>query len=558
MADVEPRPSEHPAPVDPVRIVGRYALYDRIASGGMASVHFARLVGPLGFTRVVAVKRLHPQFAKDPEFVAMLLDEARLAARVRHPNVVPTIDVVATDGELFLVMEYVQGESLGKLLIAASEREEAIPPKIAITIAIQALWGLHAAHEAKTPRGASLGIIHRDVSPQNILVGDDGVVRIVDFGVAKAAWRAQSTREGQLKGKIAYMPPEQLRSEPNQDRRVDVYAASVCLWEALTGRRYVDNDVPTRMIQKLLAMVPDPPSKHARGLSRTIDAIVLRGLSRLPADRFATAYDMATELERAAVMASAREVGDWVKRSVGEVLERRARTLFEIEGVSSVTQVGLGPTHRGDEAEPARVVEGDSAPFDAPSEAPSLPYTPSGATGSATTELPVMVAAGPSSITLATPAEANTPADADVTEPADVAVLRTRSGTDEPVPMTSRARVVAVGVAAVVLLASGAWAMMSMSRAPASAVAADTATKVIVPPSAPSPIAPPAPAVEPSASPESQPTSVAIELPVDPPPPGGAVSAAAPSPRAARPNCHPPYTIDSEGVRIPKRECLHP
>ena len=199
-------------------------------------------------------------------------------------------------GELFLVMEYVQGESLGKLIIAASERDETIPPKIAITILIQALWGLHAAHEAKTPRGESLGIIHRDVSPQNILVGDDGVVRIVDFGVAKAAWRAQSTREGQLKGKIAYMPPEQLRSEANQDRRVDVYAASVCLWEALTGRRYIENEVPTVMIRKLLALVPDAPSKHARGLPRAIDAIVLRGLARSPADRFTTAHDMATHM----------------------------------------------------------------------------------------------------------------------------------------------------------------------------------------------------------------------------------------------------------------------
>jgi len=193
-----------------VRVVGRYALYAEIAAGGMATVHFGRLLGPVGFSRTVAIKRLHPQFAKDPEFVSMFLDEARLAARIRHPNVVPTLDVVATQGELFLVMDYVQGESLSRLIRAARERGHRIPPRIVSSILTGALHGLHAAHEAKNERGEPLNIVHRDISPQNVLVGSDGVPRVLDFGVAKAAGRVQTTREGQLKGKLAYMAPEQI------------------------------------------------------------------------------------------------------------------------------------------------------------------------------------------------------------------------------------------------------------------------------------------------------------------------------------------------------------
>src|SRR6516225_8996456 len=178
-----------------VRVVGRYALYVAIAAGGMATVHLGRLIGEVGFSRTVAIKRLHPQYAADPEFVSMFLDEARLAARIRHPNVVPTLDVVATKGELFLVMDYVPGESLARLSRVCREQRRPIPHRITSAVMAGALHGLHAAHEAKSERGAPLGIVHRDVSPQNVLVGADGVPRVLDFGVAKAAGRMQETRE---------------------------------------------------------------------------------------------------------------------------------------------------------------------------------------------------------------------------------------------------------------------------------------------------------------------------------------------------------------------------
>ena len=207
------------------QMLGRYALYEKIASGGMASVHIGRLLGPVGFARTVAIKRMHPQFAEDPEFVSMFLDEARLAARIRHPNVVQTLDIVSTDTELFLVMDFVQGESLARLIQSANSAGQHVPPEMVATIMVGVLHGLHAAHEAKDEQGEPLQIVHRDVSPHNVLVGTDGVARVLDFGVAKAAGRAQTTRDGQMKGKVAYMAPEQIRGSVS--RATDVYAASV-------------------------------------------------------------------------------------------------------------------------------------------------------------------------------------------------------------------------------------------------------------------------------------------------------------------------------------------
>src|SRR4051794_3762977 len=150
-------------PKAPLRVVGRYALYDPIAAGGMATVHLGRLLGPVGFSRTVAIKRSHPEFAEDPEFVSMFLDEARLAARIRHPNVVPTLDVVALEGELFLVMDFIQGESLSKLLRACKAKETRVPRSVACAIMVGVLSGLHAAHEAKNERGEPLNLVHRDV-----------------------------------------------------------------------------------------------------------------------------------------------------------------------------------------------------------------------------------------------------------------------------------------------------------------------------------------------------------------------------------------------------------
>jgi serine/threonine-protein kinase len=324
-----------PESESPVRVLGRYVLYREIASGGMATVHVGRLIGPAGFSRTVAIKRLHPQYARDPEFVTMFLDEARLAARIRHPNVVSTLDVVALEGELFLVMEFVQGESLSRLLRTSSQRDERVPVAVASAIATHTLLGLHAAHEAKSERGVPLGIVHRDVSPQNVLVGADGIARVVDFGVAKAASRLATTEEGRMKGKLAYMAPEQLRNL-DVDRRTDVFALGIVLWEMLTGQRLFQANDPAVSIARILTERVAAPSSINLDLPKSLDAIVLKALQQDPAQRFQTARAMAEELERAITPAGAMEVGGWVERVAGAVLEDRGRRVAEVESISSI------------------------------------------------------------------------------------------------------------------------------------------------------------------------------------------------------------------------------
>jgi eukaryotic-like serine/threonine-protein kinase len=314
--------------------IGRYALHAEIASGGMAAVHIGRLLGPVGFARTVAIKRLHPPFAKDPEFVAMFLDEARLAARIRHPNVVSTLDVVATEGELFVVLEYVAGESLARLLRAVRTRNELVPAPIAAAIMVGVLHGLHAAHEARDERGEPLRIVHRDVSPHNILVGTDGAAHVIDFGIAKARGRAQVTREGQIKGKLSYMPAEQLLGH-TLDHRADVFAASIVFWEALTGQRLFQGTDDGDVYAKVLLGTVEPPSAYAPELSPTVDAIVLRGLARERESRYSTARDMALAIEGAVPLATPSQVGSWVEALAGESLAERTQQIAGVEsGVS--------------------------------------------------------------------------------------------------------------------------------------------------------------------------------------------------------------------------------
>jgi len=206
--------------------LGRYETIRAVASGGMATVHLARALGAGGFERLVAIKVLHPHIQSEPDFVAMFLDEARLAAQVRHPNVVPTIDV-STD-PLFLVMEYVEGPSLHAVQRDLRRQNKVVPLEVALRITLDLLAGLHAAHELTDSSGTLLNFVHRDVSPHNILLGVDGVTRITDFGVARAESRLSSTRGGQVKGKLAYMAPEQVRAALSIGAATCMPQASCC------------------------------------------------------------------------------------------------------------------------------------------------------------------------------------------------------------------------------------------------------------------------------------------------------------------------------------------
>ncbi len=318
--------------------IGRYALFEEIASGGMASVHYGRLLGPDGFSRTVAIKRLHAHLAKDKQFSTMFRDEARVAARIRHPNVVPTLDVVSTNDELFLVMEYVLGEALSRLLKTATDREERVPADIAATIIVSVLHGLHAAHEAVDENGAPLGVVHRDVSPQNVMIGLDGTPRVVDFGIASAEGRLHHTRDGELKGKLTYMAPEQIAAAP-ATRLVDVYATSVMFWETLTTDRLFAAPNDAAVLDRVLHMKVAAPSSVAKHVPKALDAIVLRGLARDPSARFPTARAMAREIENAIPLAPISRVAEWVESLAGDALRERAAKVSEIESRKDTTSM---------------------------------------------------------------------------------------------------------------------------------------------------------------------------------------------------------------------------
>ncbi len=314
--------------------VGRYTVHGELASGGMATVHIGRMGAIGGFAKVVAIKRMHPQFAKDPDFLAMFLDEARLVTRIRHPNVVQPLDVIVEGSEVLLVMEYIHGDALSRITRALRAKNERIPLRITIAIMSGVLHGLHAAHEAKSEKGEPLGIVHRDVSPQNIIVGVDGVARVLDFGIAKAADQVHLTREGELKGKLVYMAPEQLLGEP-LTRRTDIFSTTVVLWECLTGQRLFESDSQSALLARARMQKVDPPSELAPEISPAIDAIVAKGLALQQSERWATARDMAIALEEAVPPATSVQVGAWVEQVAAKALSERQSRIDQIESAGA-------------------------------------------------------------------------------------------------------------------------------------------------------------------------------------------------------------------------------
>jgi serine/threonine-protein kinase len=311
----------------------------------MASVHLGRVRGAAGFSRTVAIKRLHPQFASDPLFRDTLLDEARLVARIRHPHVVPVLDVIDEEGMTLVVMEYIDGLAASTLLEACRASYRCVPIAVAVAIVHEVLQGLHAAHGAVAEDGTALGLVHRDVSPQNILVSAGGVALITDFGIAKAAGRSRTTKTGEIKGKLAYLAPEQLLAAQATPVS-DVYAAGLVLWELIAGRRVFDgtNDaqvyaqVVQQRIPSLRGMAPEVPDD--------LDAIVRRALSREPADRFASAREMAAALSAAVQPATRTEVSEWVESTAGVMLAERAAWLAELEPSTSTEHHATRPKQR--------------------------------------------------------------------------------------------------------------------------------------------------------------------------------------------------------------------
>ena len=520
------------------RVLGRYCLYDEIAAGGMATVHFGRLLGPAGFSRTVAIKQLHPQYARDPEFVAMFLDEARLAARIRHPNVVSTIDVVARDGELFLVMEYIQGEAFARLLRTTTLEGDKVPPNVASSIVTQALLGLHAAHEALDEKGASLNIVHRDVSPQNILVGVDGVARVLDFGVAKATSRLQITHDGRLKGKLAYMAPEQLLKRP-VDRRADVFAAATVLWESLCGERLFAGDDAAAAVAHILEGKVKPPSQVVSGLNSAVDAVVLKGLAKDPEQRYQTAKEMAQALEHALPPAGALRVSEWVEHTAGRSLKLRAARVAEIEDTSH-----------------------NALDEDSRDNVDSLlgPLTPSGRVPSHIAALRNADTA--TEIDLSKSGRKHTPFTPAVmtqSSPVELVTGMTRVRTRRRRWVLGLLLLLAGGTVVVVVLGVGTGAGTGTGEAAGSALGTPgtAATKQPLP----SPDHP-ASAVAPASAAPS-PSAISVQdLPAEPAsaaPSASAVPQASAKPRkpsTRRRNCNPPYTVEADGTKRFKAECF--
>jgi serine/threonine protein kinase len=305
--------------------LGRYEVLAKLASGGMAVVYVARAQGAADFERLVALKVLHANLAYEEEFTRMFLDEARLAASIRHPNVVPTIDISdSLETGYFLVMEYIEGDHLGALLASAHKAGERLSLPIILRIAADALAGLGAAHELRDETGKSLHLVHRDVSPHNILVGRDGVSRLTDFGVAKAEDRLTHTRDGQVKGKLAYMAPEQA-SIGSSDSRSDLFSMGIILWECVTTRRLFRAESTAATLTKLLSEEIALPSAVDPALA-PLDSVLRKALERDPGARFQTAEEFIEAIELAARgvggLASRRAVSKAVKQYAAEKLAR--------------------------------------------------------------------------------------------------------------------------------------------------------------------------------------------------------------------------------------------
>ena len=284
---------------EPSRLVGRYRLVREIAAGGMASVHLASAESSEGFNKLVAIKLIHEHLARDASFVDMFLDEARIAARIEHANVCTVFDFGQSEGTYFIAMEYLVGETFGHVRDAVKRRgADSRWPVIAASLAMQACEGLHAAHELEGPDGVSVGLVHRDVSPHNLFVTYGGVVKVVDFGIARAEGRSHHTTPGTLKGKFAYMAPEQLTGGDDIDRRVDVWALGVTLWELLTLRPLFKKSTAAETLSRVLGDPIVPPSELMPGIPAELDAIVLKALTRSPDRRYPNARALGRDLAK--------------------------------------------------------------------------------------------------------------------------------------------------------------------------------------------------------------------------------------------------------------------
>ncbi len=312
---------------------GKYELVKKLASGGMGEIYLARSAGAGGFEKLLVIKRLLPHLARNEDFLELFLSEARIAARLNHPNVVQIFELGDVRGDWYLAMEYVAGRDLARVVRRAKAAKKPLPLGAVLRIVSDAAAALDYAHETKDAQGRLLGIVHRDVSPHNVLVGFDGSVKLIDFGVAKAADRLNDTAGGALRGKFAYMSPEQASGE-GVDHRSDLFSLGVVFWELLTGRRLFRSESDTGTLKLVAQCRVRPPSAVAPELPRGLDEVVLRALAKDPSERYADAGELRMAIEDLAV-------AERLPASTAH-LEAYMRELFhaEVDEAKSLTDPG--------------------------------------------------------------------------------------------------------------------------------------------------------------------------------------------------------------------------
>lgn len=318
------------APAEVGSTANNYQILARLAAGGMAEIFLARGVSAAGVERYCVLKRILRNRANDVHFVRMFLDEARLAAQLNHANVAQVYDIGKLGDSYFFTMEYVHGETVRSLLQRARSLRREVPLDAVITVIAGAAAGLHHAHERLGHDGRPLGIVHRDVSPSNLMVGFEGGVKVVDFGVAKAADRAQETKSGTVKGKISYLSPEQCRGRP-VDRRSDLFSLGIVMWEMLTTERLFKRASDFENMTAIVNDISAPPSSRRANLPPELDAITLRLLAKDPAERFQTAAEVVDALEEAAARTATRISSSGLGRLLREMFGQRPEPWLELD-----------------------------------------------------------------------------------------------------------------------------------------------------------------------------------------------------------------------------------
>jgi serine/threonine-protein kinase len=349
---------------------GKYDLLAHLATGGMAEIYLAKIIGESGFEKLVVVKRLLEKLAIDPEYVEMFLDEARINARLSHTNVVQVLELGKVEGHYFMAMEYVSGLSVAQVGKLATQRLGSVPQEIASGIVSQACAGLNYAHEKKLPDGTNLGIIHRDISPQNLILTIEGIVKVVDFGIAKAEGRATQTRAGIIKGKFAYMAPEQCVGDPI-DRRADVFALGIVLFELCTSRRLFKRENTYRTYEAITNCdVPDPRSVNP-AIAPEVCAVIMKALAKHASERYQTAEEMQEALERAMARAQLRgapvHLSAFLERVFADEIASQRALIAKAESGQLVgkkpggVEKVAGALTEGDPDEPTSVYQHDMA-----------------------------------------------------------------------------------------------------------------------------------------------------------------------------------------------------